>query len=61
MDNIPTNQITRLLHKLSEGDNDALDKLLPIVYKELRKIASKYLSKEYRKRTIQTTKGKRED
>jgi RNA polymerase sigma-70 factor, ECF subfamily len=32
-----------------------LDKLLPIVYKELRKIASKYLSNEYKKRTIQTT------
>ncbi len=55
MDNIPKNQITKLLHKLSEGDNDALDKLLPIVYKELRKIASKYLSNEYKKRTIQTT------
>ena len=49
MDDIPKSQITRLLHNLSEGDEHALDKLLPIVYKELRKIASKYLSKEYRK------------
>ncbi|MEJ2613788.1 MAG: ECF-type sigma factor, partial [Ignavibacteriaceae bacterium] len=55
MDKIPQNQITGLLHKLSEGENDAMDKLLPIVYKELRKIASKYLSNEYKKRTIQTT------
>lgn len=55
MPDIPANQITRLLQRISEGDDKAMDKLLPMVYNELRKIASKYLRAEYGKRTIQTT------
>lgn len=55
MDKIPKNQITQLLQKISKGNYEALDNLLPMVYNELRKIASKYLNSEYKKRTIQTT------
>ncbi len=55
MDKIPSNQITQLLQSISQGDVKAMDKLLPIVYNELRKLASKYLGAEYGKRTIQTT------
>ncbi len=55
MNNIPKNQITQLLERINNGDQEAINKLLPLVYKEIKKIASKYLSDEYKKRTIQTT------
>ncbi|MCB0742275.1 MAG: sigma-70 family RNA polymerase sigma factor [Ignavibacteriales bacterium] len=47
--------ITQLLNSASGGDNFALDKILPLVYNELRKISSKYLRDEYRQHTLQTT------
>ncbi len=46
---------TKLLNNLSSGDSTALNEVLPIVYKELKKISSKYLNEEYRKNTMQTT------
>ena len=46
---------TLLLNKVSEGDNFALERILPLVYEELRMISSKYLRDEYRKHTFQTT------
>ena len=55
MDSGPQNQITELLYELSNGDKEALNKLLPLVYKQVKKIASRYLSSEHQKRTIQTT------
>jgi RNA polymerase sigma factor (TIGR02999 family) len=55
LDYISQNQITQLLQDLSKGDKDALNKLLPIIYSQVKKIASRYLSNEYEKRTIQTT------
>ena len=47
--------ITELLNNISKGDSSALNKVLPIVYNELKKISSRYLSGEYRKNTLQTT------
>ncbi len=55
MDYGPQYQVTQLLYELSNGDKEALNKLLPLVYKQIKKIASKYLSSEHKKRTIQTT------
>ena len=55
MKKIPANDVTRLLVELRGGDQRALDKLLPLVYNELRHLASRYLKAEYRQRTIQTT------
>ncbi len=55
MNKIPKNQITHLLQRVNEGDHDAVNNLLKLVYGEVKKIASKYLSDEYKKRTIQTT------
>jgi RNA polymerase sigma factor (TIGR02999 family) len=55
MQKIPKNQITHLLQRVNEGDQDAVNNLLKLVYGEVKKIASKYLSDEYKKRTIQTT------
>lgn len=51
---IPQN-ITLMLNDLSNGNTLVIEQILPLVYDELRKISSKYLSDEYRKHTFQTT------
>ena len=43
MDKIPDQQITQLLHQVNDGDQQALNNLLSLVYTEVKKIASKYL------------------
>src|SRR5512145_1508049 len=48
-------QITFLLHKWSNGDRAALDKLVPVVYRELRRLARHYMNKERPDHTLQTT------
>jgi RNA polymerase sigma factor (TIGR02999 family) len=47
--------ITELLVGYSRGDKDALDKLMPIVYDELRRQAASYLRREQAGHTLQTT------
>ena len=47
--------ITVLLNEFSKGNSLALERILPIVYDELRIISSKYLRDEYKKHTLQTT------
>ena len=47
--------ITQLLNNITDGDNLALERVLPLVYNELRTISSKYLRDEYKKHTLQTT------
>jgi RNA polymerase sigma factor (TIGR02999 family) len=47
--------ITRLLREWQDGSADALEKLLPLVYGELHTLASRYLSRERRDHTLQTT------
>lgn len=51
----PPGEVTELLVKWSEGDSEALEKLLPIVYAELRRIADNYLRREHSGHTLQTT------
>ena len=51
----PPGEVTELLRKWSEGDADALEKLLPIVYEELRRISHNYLRREHSGHTLQTT------
>jgi RNA polymerase sigma factor (TIGR02999 family) len=51
----PPGAVTELLFKWSNGDSDALDKLLPIVYAELRRIADGYLRRERSGHTLQAT------
>ena len=48
-------EITQLLVELRGGSASALEQLLPMVYDELRRLASKYLQQEYQQRTLQTT------
>lgn len=47
--------ITHLLKEWSDGDEQALDRLTPLVYEELRKQAARYLRRERRGHTMQTT------
>lgn len=47
--------VTQLLFDWSEGDSGALDKLMPIVYDELRRLAHNYLRRERPGHTLQTT------
>lgn len=48
-------QITLLLHEWSGGDRAALYKLVPVVYRELRRLARHYMNKERPDHTLQTT------
>jgi RNA polymerase sigma factor (TIGR02999 family) len=47
--------ITELLAGYARGDKEVLDKLMPIVYDELRRQASRYLRREQAGHTLQTT------
>lgn len=47
--------VTQLLIGWSNGDKEALDALLPLVYEELRKQAARYLRHERPGHTLQTT------
>lgn len=48
-------EITRLLEQLREGDGTALDRLLPLVYDELRAIAHRQLRHQRPGHTLDTT------
>lgn len=47
--------VTQLLIRWSGGDQAALDKLIPLVYGELRRLASNYLRRERQGHTLQPT------
>ena len=53
MDNV--RGITRLLRNWGDGDDDALNQLIPLVYDELHRQAHLYLSRERPGHTLQTT------
>jgi len=48
-------EVTQLLMAWSSGDESALDKLTPLVYDELRRLARHYMSRENPGHTLQTT------
>jgi RNA polymerase sigma factor (TIGR02999 family) len=48
-------EVTSLLAASSQGDEEALNKLLPLVYAELRKLASRYLRRERPDHSLQAT------
>jgi RNA polymerase sigma factor (TIGR02999 family) len=48
-------EITRLLGSLRAGDADALDRLLPLVYDELRRVARAQLARHHEPATLQAT------
>ena len=47
--------VTQLLVSWSEGDENALERLTPFVYNELRRLASNYLRRERQDHTLQPT------
>ncbi len=47
--------VTDLLNDWSKGDQEALNKLMPLVYDELHRLASRYLRHERPGHTLQTT------
>ncbi len=51
----PAENVTQLLLKWSQGDDSARDQLMPLVYNELRKLASAYLRRDRRDQTLQPT------
>jgi len=51
---IPEN-VTQLLVDWSRGDRTALDKLMPLVHSELRRLAANYLRRERQNHTLQPT------
>ena len=48
-------EVTRLLEDWSNGDKAAFDRLVPVVYDELRRLANHYLRRERPGQTLQTT------
>lgn len=48
-------KITRLLESWSSGDQEAAERLLPLVYEELRRIAARQLRRERDAHTLQAT------
>ena len=51
----PPREITQLLLEWRNGDRTALDKLMPMVYEELRQLASHYMAAERTDHTLQAT------
>ena len=51
----PPNEITELLVAWNHGDKAALDRLMPLVEKELRRIAGQFMRRENPNHTLQTT------
>jgi RNA polymerase sigma factor (TIGR02999 family) len=51
----PSHEITSLLREWSEGDEAALDRLFPLVYDGLRRLASRSLLRERAGHTLQAT------
>jgi ECF sigma factor len=48
-------EVTRILSAIDQGDPHAAEKLLPLVYDELRKLAAQKLTQEKPGQTLQAT------
>jgi RNA polymerase sigma-70 factor (ECF subfamily) len=51
----PPGEVTMLLGRIKSGDQDALAELIPLVYKELRRLAGHFLRNERMGHTLQPT------
>ena len=51
----PCEDVSNLLRAWSDGDEQALERLTPIVYEELRRLARYYMSAERTGHSLQTT------
>jgi hypothetical protein len=50
------NEVTRILSAVGQGDSQAAEQLLPLVYQELRRLAAQRLSQEKPGQTLQATR-----
>ncbi|HEX5732815.1 MAG TPA: sigma-70 family RNA polymerase sigma factor [Blastocatellia bacterium] len=48
-------EVTQLLLDWSNGDREALDRLMPVVYDELHRLAARYIARERMDHTLQPT------
>ena len=48
-------EVTRLLRAANEGEGAALERLVPLVYDDLRRLAQRQLGREYGERTLNAT------
>ncbi|MEO8138979.1 MAG: sigma-70 family RNA polymerase sigma factor [Gemmatimonadota bacterium] len=55
MDAPPSSAATDLVLELAQGDQRAIDQLLPLVYGELHRLAERYMSRERTDHTLSTT------
>lgn len=55
MDESPAGVVTQLLKEWGQGNESALEKLIPLVYEELRKMAHRQMARERPGHTLQTT------
>jgi RNA polymerase sigma factor (TIGR02999 family) len=55
MTTLSSPDLTELLLDWHQGDKSALDRLTPLVYDELRRVAHRYLQKERNGHTLETT------
>lgn len=50
-----SHEVTQMLRKWSDGDKAALEELTPIIYAELHRMAKRYIGRERKGHTLQTT------
>ena len=50
-----TDEVTTLLTRISAGDGEAPEELLPLVYDDLRRLAHAYFANEKSDHTLQAT------
>ncbi len=55
MAGLSSQELTRLLLAWREGEQEALDRLVPVVHQELRRLAHVYMRGERKDHTLQTT------
>ena len=55
MRTLPSGELTRLLLAWSAGDEQALDDMLPVVYRELYNMARRYMAGERPDHTLQAS------
>jgi RNA polymerase sigma factor (TIGR02999 family) len=55
MTNPTSHEVTQLLAAWGDGDGEALERLVPVVHAELRRLARRYLSRERQGHTLQTS------
>jgi len=51
----PPSDITQLLIEMTDGNTEVVNQILPLIYSELRKLASSYLRRERSNHTLQPT------